>query len=267
MNIIFTLKKITIKLFNFLNLFPTSLTTKEDLQALLKLLRPLNPGINLIRLGPMSDGGYLVPDDLNNIKACFSPGVCEESGFEKDCAKRGMKVFMADLSVDGPATTDERFHFIKKYIGAYTSANFISINDWVAGVLPNNQDELILQIDIEGYEYEAFLSLSEDLLNKFRIIVCEFHNLHNLGSRPFFNIASSVFNKLSIHHQCVHAHPNNSTSTIKIHGLEIPTVMELTYLRKDRVLENTPYQKYPHNLDVDCAKKKTIVLPDCWWKN
>lgn len=37
---------------------------------------------DLIRLGPNGDGGYLVPDDLTGIEACFSPGVCATSEFE-----------------------------------------------------------------------------------------------------------------------------------------------------------------------------------------
>lgn len=50
----------------------------------------------LIRLGPMSYEGYLIPDDLEGIEACFSPSVGFNSIFEKDCADRGMKVFLAD---------------------------------------------------------------------------------------------------------------------------------------------------------------------------
>ena len=38
---------------------------------------------NLIRIGSKNDGGYLVPDDLKNINACFSPGVDLNVNFDK----------------------------------------------------------------------------------------------------------------------------------------------------------------------------------------
>ena len=59
---------------------------RAPLHALLQALRPLDPGIELIRIGPDSDGGYLVPDDLDGIRHAFSPGVSTESGFEAELA-------------------------------------------------------------------------------------------------------------------------------------------------------------------------------------
>lgn len=35
--------------------------------------------VPLIRLGGNSGGGYIIPDDLENISACFSPGVSDIS--------------------------------------------------------------------------------------------------------------------------------------------------------------------------------------------
>jgi hypothetical protein len=38
--------------------------------------------VPLIRLGADGDGGYLVPDDLEDVAACFSPGVDDRASFE-----------------------------------------------------------------------------------------------------------------------------------------------------------------------------------------
>lgn len=72
------------------NYYPARITDKNEILALMKSLYPLKTEYPLIRLGPVRDGGYLVPDDLTGIEACYSPGVSAVSGFEKDCAKRGM---------------------------------------------------------------------------------------------------------------------------------------------------------------------------------
>ena len=78
-------------------IFPTRLTPEEDVKALIYSLRPRLADQKLIRLGPSGDGGYLVPDDLEDIEACLSPGVALVSGFERDCAALGMKIFMAGM--------------------------------------------------------------------------------------------------------------------------------------------------------------------------
>ena len=55
----------------------------------------------LIRIGGNSDGAYLVPDDLEGVQACFSPGVCNFKKFEDELATRfGIKSYMCDFSSD-----------------------------------------------------------------------------------------------------------------------------------------------------------------------
>jgi len=60
------------------------------------------------------------------------------------------------------------------------------MDDWVATAPISEDSDLMLQMDIEGYEYETFLSMSDKLLSRFRIIVVEFHSLQMLFSQPFF---------------------------------------------------------------------------------
>jgi hypothetical protein len=247
--------------------FPTKTTKKSDLAGLISSLRPKATGIELIRLGPKGDGGYLVPDDLAGIDACLSPGVSDSSDFELDCADRGMKVFLADYSVDGPASTHENFSFIKKFVGATTSDHFMTISDWVRNSPVSETSDLLLQIDIEGYEYETFLSMPDDLLKRFRIIVVEFHRLHHLWSAPFYRLASSAFAKILQTHSCVHLHPNNCRGSFYMQGLEIPKVMEFTFLRNDRFDSDSYADTFPHPLDSDNTRKQTLQLPQCWYGN
>jgi len=259
------IKNLALHILSARKIHPARLTDENDLQLLLNKLKPVSCDKDLIRLGPKGDGGYLVPDDLAGIKACFSPGVARISGFESDCANRGMSVFLADKSVEKPPESHALFQFTKKHVGITTNDNFMTLDDWVASSIPNSQDELLLQIDIEGSEYEVFLGASDQLLKRFRIIVAEFHLLDQLWNKPFFRLTSRVFDKLLQTHSCVHNHPNNCFGTRKHGNIEIPPITELTFLRNDRVTNPSFTTTFPHPLDCDNTKNPPLHLPKCWY--
>jgi len=260
------IKNPVLNIFAGINTHPSRLTDKNKLQSLLNKLQPISCDKELIRLGPIGDGGYLVPDDLVGIEACFSPGVGSFSVFEKECADRGMKVFLADRSVDKPTQSHDLFVFTKKHIGVLTNDKFMTIDDWVESSLPDSQGDLLLQMDIEGSEYEVLLGASDKILKRFRIIVVEFHSLNELWSKPFFQLASRVFEKLIQTHTCVHNHPNNFSELVKIGKIELPIVTELTFLRNDRISGSSFAKFFPHLLDTDSTKNKpSLLLPKCWY--
>ena len=244
--------------------YPTQLTDQAAIQSLMDRLAPLSCARKLIRLGPAGDGGYLLPDDLDGIEACFSPGVSQLSGFESECAQRGMKVFLADRSVERPAETHPLFHFTKKNVGVTTDDEFMTMDDWVRSSLPGSQAELLLQIDIEGYEYETFLGMSDALARRFRIIAAEFHHLDQLWNQPFFRLASRAFDKILQTHSCVHIHPNNCTGTLEKDGLAIPSAAEFTFLRDDRIVDPCYASEFPHPLDRDNCNGRRLRLAQCW---
>jgi hypothetical protein len=85
--------------FDFLRLS----TSAKELQQFIYPLRPVTCCKDLIRVGYDNDGGYLVPDDLEGIAACFSPGVGDRAFFETDLLDRfNIPSYLADKSVDGP---------------------------------------------------------------------------------------------------------------------------------------------------------------------
>ncbi|QIK66201.1 hypothetical protein G7072_07440 [Nocardioides sp. HDW12B] len=234
------------------------------MRDLIDRLHPVHGGSDLVRLGPDADGGYLVPDDLEGITSAFSPGVSTESGFEVDLAARGMQVFLADHSVEGPAQPHPQFVFDKRYVGSLTDDTFFTLSDWKNARLPGDAGDLLLQMDVEGAEYETLLATPTELLAQFRIMVIEFHYLHELFSRSFFGIASRVFDKLLQTHAVVHIHPNNCCGSVRSGGLEIPRIAELTLHRRDRMSQAEPCRTFPHPLDRDNTAKPTLPLPACW---
>lgn len=244
------------------------LTDPRRLREFIGRLRPLQPDVELIRLGPQGDGGYLVPDDLEGIAACFSPGVGTLSGFEKQCAERGMKVFLADGTVDAPAEVHGQFSFVRKNIGLLTAGDQMTMDDWVRSELPGSATaDLLLQMDIEGSEYEALMAMSAELQHRFRVLVIEFHMLDSLRIDPFFCLASRVFDKLLQTHECVHVHPNNCCPAVRYQRLEIAPITEFTFLRRDRISEDVEFATvFPHPLDCDNTPHPSLPLPKCWYE-
>ena len=262
------IKNCRLRLGSCFNKFIVDQTKEHDIRSLMASLHPLSYDKELIRLGSGRDGGYLVPDDLEGIAACFSPGVADSSSLEFYCAELGMDVFMADHSVEGPAAQHERFHFTKKFVGVTTNDQFMTLDKWVQENVKDPDSELFLQIDIEGFEYEVFMAASDQLMQRFRIIVAEFHRLDFLWCKPFFKTSSRVFEKILQTHYCVHAHPNNWRGAVKRGDIEIPINMEFTFIRKDRVKAYDFAREFPHPLDVDnVTDKPSLALPRCWYSS
>ena len=259
------MKNIIKKIFLFLGIHVTVTTSKSDLLNLIDKLKPVSTNYELVRIGPEGDGGYLLPNDFDGIEAVFSPGVGDVSLFEDDCAKMGMNIFLADYSVDGPAMNNKKFSFLKKYIGSFNSEYFISLDDWVEKNNTSLDSDLILQMDIEGFEYETIYSMSGKLTDRFRILVIEFHELDMLFNKAYFTKISNAFEKILRTHSVVHIHPNNCCQCVRKGEIEIPPVMEFTFIRRDRIKKSKHVKQFPHKLDFDTTNKKRLTLPKCWY--
>ncbi|MEY4495579.1 MAG: hypothetical protein RL744_643 [Pseudomonadota bacterium] len=240
------------------------LTGEDKLKAFFNSIQPKITDINLIRIGGASDGGYLVPNDLDGIIGCFSPGVAGTANFELELASRNIKSFLADYSVDGSPVEHDLISFEKKFIGLETNDQFININEWYKKNATQAGD-YILQMDIEGGEYAVINTIDENILNTFRVLVIEFHNLHYLIQIPGFDLINFAFNKLLQNFEIVHIHPNNESKPLKVYGFEIPNTMEFTFLRKDRISASKPNTVFPHPLDVaNFTDRDDFALPKCW---
>ena len=243
----------------------TSRYTKTDqIKALVKMLHPINPGIELVRVGGNNDGGYLVPDDLDGVKHCFSPGVGHTASFELDCLKRGITSFLADGSVNSPPIDLPGCKFLKKFVSAHSDERTITIDDWVNSSLPTNfKDDLILQMDIEGGEFEIILSTPVKTLKRFRIIVVEFHHAEALRLNEFYNIFYMTLMKIRSEFEVVHIHPNNYGELSNIAGILMPRIFEVTFLRKDRIKQRLSITSLPHPLDQpNLIDREDIYLPN-----
>ena len=242
------------------------------------LLKPRECPFKLIRIGGNKDGAYLIPDDLLGIEACFSPGVSNSKDFEDHLAsKYKIKSHMCDYSSDIAKFKTKIIKgfqtFEKKWLDIKNNENCINLDDWVEKYSPNSQDDLILQMDIEGAEYRNILNTKIKLIKRFRIIIIELHNVLNLFDESNAKNIKSLLKKLNETHICIHAHPNNCQNRVIVdvnNGMNIPNVIELSYLRKDRFKKKSKLidVELPNPLDIESnvISRKPIHLNKNWLK-
>ncbi len=250
-----------------LNFFVSRTTNKEKLKFFFNKIRPVTSNHKLIRMGGDEDGGYLVPDDLNGMQTCFSPGVNFAAHFENELAGRGIKSYLADFSVEKAPITNEFFSFEKIFIGFENQPNFINLEHWIQKNAIAGDNEMILQMDIEGGEYSVLIETPSEVLKRFRIIIVEFHNLESLFDPIGFELISSCFYKLLKDFEIVHIHPNNFYKNVAHKGFEIPPLLEFTFIRKDRISHKSFSSSFPHELDKkNVLNKPDIILPGCFYR-
>jgi hypothetical protein len=239
---------------------------KEEIQELLASIRPVKTKFDLIRIGGDNDGGYLLPNDLSGISICFSPGVDVTANFEIDLCKRGIGSHLADASVDSAPTGFTPLSFTKKYLGGYNDDTHMTLAAWMYEQRAFMGD-FILQMDIEGGEYTTLLCTPPDVLRKFRIIAVEIHNVQTWFTPLAWPVVTTFFEKLLEDFHVVHNHPNNNCPFIEADGILMPTVFELTLLRKDRTIALDYVTQLPHPLDMpNVLDKPDRPLPEGWYK-
>ena len=225
----------------------------DDIRSAIGLLVPSGCSAELIRLGGNGDGAYLLPDLLEGVEACFSPGVSTQTAFETELAERyDIPSYLCDASVQASQLKliPELHTFTPQWLGSFTGGNTTTLDAWVAGSAHAEAASLLLQMDIEGAEYNALLACSDAVLSRFRLAVIELHDLPALASARFLQMKFlPVLRKLLLHFDLVHAHANNCCGTVELAGWEVPQVIELTFLRK---ADNPQphHRRIPHPLDV-----------------
>lgn len=245
-----------------------SRSENKKLKSFFSQLLPVVTDYPLIRIGADNDGGYLVPDDLEGITRCYSPGVANCSEFELFFASRNIPCHLADFSVENIPIESDMFTFDKLYIGPWTKDNFISLNDWILRHAQNEYGgDYILQMDIEGSEYSSLLTISEENLSKFRIIVLELHDLHAVIADRSLEFISEILTKILRQFNLVHTHINNCGRLLKYMDVTIPSVIEVTFIRKDRSASYGHVKALPHKLDMPCCiNRKELSLTEILFK-
>ena len=264
------LMKLLINILFKIKIFKTRLASKNEVETFIKNFVAHYVSTRLIRIGSRNDGGYLVPDILHDLKYCFSPGVDLVSEFEEELSSLyGTKSFMIDASVSRLQINNKDFIFEEKFLSSKTIDRYITLSDWIDKTITDENAKLLLQMDIEGAEYEVLAFENSETLSKFCVIVIEFHDFQNIFDRNQLGIIKGLFEKLYKDFSICHAHPNNNSSEVSLMGISVPKLIEITFIRND-VLENVQSCQniqLPHVLDEkNVPTKKDLKLSEMWWK-
>lgn len=234
-----------------------------ELKNLVNFLSPKKTKYDLLRIGGEKDGGYLLPNDLIGISRCLSPGSNKVWNFERDLLfSHGIPSVIMDRGNNLPENVDSRIQTIDSWVSSDDLPGYTSLNTWISTGLSFGTQDLMLQMDIEGAEYDAIFATSDSNLRRFRILVIEFHYTNKFtNSELFKEYFYKVFEKLERNFTVLHFHPNNCCGTWTYRNITLPNVFELTLLRNDRIDEVLGTSQLPHPLDQDCIpQNKPIVI-------
>lgn len=180
-------------------------------------------GYSYSRIGSNNDGGYVAVNDFTPDDYLVSFGIADNVDFEKEISPIVNGIDMYDFSIQRPREHVDKSRFYMERIGAEAKHIFDRVSD---------KKDLILKIDIEGSEWDFFENISEDHINRFRQIILEIHWMIENSQIYVPDCRIDIIEKINRTHQIVAVHPNNWGSVVEIEGVIVPTVLELTLLRK-----------------------------------
>lgn len=231
-----------------------------DSNAILRRIWPMTINDELVRVGTKDgDGGYLLPRSSLTPDRVFSPGVDNNASFEQFFLEQGIPCSLADASVSEPPIQHKLISFRKTWLSHYGSDTSVTLEDWVRAESQSNED-LCLQMDIEGAEYEVLLAAPQDILKRFSTIIVELHHLTDASTRMGGILLELFLDKLLSTHTVVHLHPNNCCPGLVQNGEIWPEVLEMTLVRSDNPILAGNMAELPNPLDVDNSRQKSIVL-------
>lgn len=218
------------------------------MNELQKLLTPkkLNKKYIKKRFGVQDyDGGYILVDNIefdNNTTLGF--GVDGDYSCELQLQQKYQgDVHLFDGTVDIECKEQNVF-FHKQNI---TPSNINQIFD--------EFEKITFKMDIEGSEYGAFESLSENNLQKIIQMSVEFH----FASENYLEI----FKKLNKTHKIFHVAANNCCGIMR-NG--IPSAFEISYINREYCdIEEIDDSEYPTHLDRMNTNLRPWPLLFKWW--
>ena len=206
------------------------------------------------RVGRNGDGGYVVPD-LRYDKV-VSIGIGLETSFEEDVSISDSRIFMFDHTVSAPSNMPQHAQFYKMGVAEKPGPNFMTFEAIIEMAQLNESETSLLKVDIEGSEYDALYMKN---FSQFAVVVIELHHLDKVLYSECFAKFAMLFEKLSNEHHIFHAHANNWGKLFNFGNVVIPNVIELTFIRKNLIVQNSENDK--SELDFPCKPGFMEIWP------
>ncbi|SFP04106.1 Methyltransferase FkbM domain-containing protein [Mesorhizobium sp. NFR06] len=223
---------------------------RERILTIGSLLSPMAvSGLDKIRIGSQTDGGYVMLDDFAGVDGALSLGINDDDSWDVDIARRDIIVHQYDNTIDKSPTSNDKFTFFKEEISSGNSRG-VSIDDATDRI---GGKKLVLKCDIEGSEWGAFASVDSNTLKKFSQIVCEFHGFGSINDERSYVMIEKALTKLHTVFDVIHVHANNSGPWMIISGVPFPSVIEITFANRFMYKIEESTEIFPTKLDYPNA--------------
>jgi hypothetical protein len=216
------------------------------------LFSPLRPwalsALSKVRLGTELDGGYVVPEDWKTVSKLLSLGVGPENSFDLVFARVGIPVEAYDHTIVRLPVEHPQIRWHRKKIDNSAEIHSACSLDRILGREVSGGG-LGLKIDIEGWEYPAFLGCTEENLCKARFIVGEFHGLARSLETNGTQALEATFTKLQKYFSVIHVHANNASEIRILGGVLVPNLLEITWVNRAHYALKPSEETFPTFLD------------------
>ena len=229
------------------------------------------PRCAFVRVGNAHDGGYIMLDDARipegNGRIAYSFGINDDVSWDDGMADRGYQVYMYDPTIEGLPKHRREFHFFRKGIAGRRSED--GLLDTMEHLLMVNRHlgkrNMILKMDVEGYEWEFLESTDGMILEKFDQILLEMHAMIMADTEENKRRKLKALEKLNQTHQLIHLHANNCDSVMHFDEACFPNALEATYVNRSvyQTVEN-PEILLPHALDAPNSVNSEEICLGKW---
>ena len=204
-----------------------------------------------VRLGAEYDGGYVMVDSKIDNSIVYNFGVGDNASWDLELVSRGCVIHQYDHTIERTPILNPAIIFHKIGISGINKKDneMKTIDEVITDNGHHDSDSLIMNMDVEGCEWDILKSVDHKILNKFHQIVIEFHNMFDITDHYRMKDITTVLEKLNITHCPVHVHANNCSRIGIILGLPFPETIEVTYLRRADNLFEISNEIFPTKLD------------------
>ena len=110
--------------------------------------------------------------------------------FDQALAKRGIDVYMYDHTINSLPLNNTKFHWSKIGIcgSQNRTQNLKTLEDLIKINGHTSEKNMILKIDVEGWEWDSLNELNEYTLRQFKYIVIEYHFLESSKEELYYNV-------------------------------------------------------------------------------
>lgn len=230
---------------------PNTPEIRHRFQEITNLIKPKTvTNAPKLRVGNSSDGGYVCLNSFDNVSSAVSLGIKDDVTWDLDIAKKGIEVYQYDYTIDALPENHPKFHFKKLKVSAEDGEGEISVNSILSSNGLLKPKSVFLKMDIEGSEWDALLTTSDETLNSFTQIVCELHDLNLMANDQFYEKMIKVLRKLKNKFEVFHIHGNNCAPLLICSGAgTIPQVLEIGFANKEIFSFDDKDEVFPTSLD------------------